>query len=112
MLLMEDLKTYLIEKVLLCESDTLSAETDKTLLKIRREKPDHPLIYVSSGTSSIIAGSEKTCTAVDTYIDENASSATLIRVGCTGPSNFEPLVCIHIPGKNKLFFRNITEEMV
>ena len=34
------------------------------------------------------------------------------RVGCTGPSNYEPLVCIQIPGKNKLFFRNITEEKV
>ena len=29
-----------------------------------------------------------------------------------GPANFEPLVCIQLPGKNKLFFRNITEEKV
>ena len=108
----EDLKTYLIEKVLLFESDTLLAETEKVLQKIRREKPDHPMIYVSSGTSSIIAGSEKTCVAIASYINENAASAGLVRVGCTGPANFEPLVCIHLPGKNKLFFRNITEEMV
>jgi NADH:ubiquinone oxidoreductase subunit F (NADH-binding) len=112
MLLMEDLKTYLIEKVLLSESDTLSGETDKVLEKVRREKTACPVIYVSSGTSSIIAGSELTCSAVDAYINENTSTATLVRVGCTGPANFEPLVCIHIPGKNKLFFRNITEEMV
>jgi NADH:ubiquinone oxidoreductase subunit F (NADH-binding) len=108
----EDLKTYLIEKVLLFESDTLLADTEKVLQKIRREKPDHPMIYVSSGTSSIIAGSEKTCVAIASYINENAASAGLVRVGCTGPANFEPLVCIHLPGKNKLFFRNITEEMV
>ncbi len=38
--------------------------------------------------------------------------SSLIKVGCTGPANYEPLVCIHIPGKNKLFFRNITEEKV
>ena len=70
------------------------------------------MIYLSSGTSSIIAGSEKTCSAIETYINENSPASALVRVGCTGPANFEPLVCIHIPGKNKLFFRNITEEKV
>jgi NADH-quinone oxidoreductase subunit F len=109
---MEDLKTYLIEKVLLFESDTLPRETEKILQQVRHEKPDKPVIFVSSGTSSIIAGSEKTCSAIEIYINENIPSAEFIRVGCTGPANFEPLVCIHIPGKNKLFFRNITEEKV
>ncbi|HLP71473.1 MAG TPA: NADH-ubiquinone oxidoreductase-F iron-sulfur binding region domain-containing protein [Bacteroidales bacterium] len=109
---MEDLKTFLTEKVLLYESDTLPAETERALQKIRREKPDHPVISISSGTSSIIAGSLKTYAAVSNYIGENSPGATLISVGCTGPSNFEPLVCIHIPGKNRLFFRNITEEKV
>jgi NADH:ubiquinone oxidoreductase subunit F (NADH-binding)/Pyruvate/2-oxoacid:ferredoxin oxidoreductase delta subunit len=109
---MEDLMTFLTEKVLLFESDTLPEGTEKVLQQIRREKPDYPLIYVSSGTSSIISGSEKTCTAIVSYINENASPARLIRIGCTGPANFEPLVCIHLPGKNKLFFRNITEEKV
>jgi NADH:ubiquinone oxidoreductase subunit F (NADH-binding)/Pyruvate/2-oxoacid:ferredoxin oxidoreductase delta subunit len=109
---MEDLKTFLINKVLLSESDTLFPETEKVLQKVRREKPDKPLIFVSSGTSSIIAGSEKTCTSISSYITENEPSASLVRVGCTGPANFEPLVCIQLPGKNKLFFRNITEEKV
>ncbi len=109
---MEDLKTYLINKVLLFESDTLPQETERILQQIRREKPADPLIFISSGTSSVIAGSEKTCSAVETYIKENAPSAGMVRVGCTGPANFEPLLCIQIPGKNKLFFRNITEEKV
>ena len=87
-------------------------ETEKRLQQVRREKPDHPVIFVSSGTSSIIAGSEKTYTAIEAYINENVLLANVISVGCTGPSNFEPLVCIQIPGKNKLFFRNITEEKV
>ena len=109
---MEDLKSFLIDKVLLSESDTLSSETEKVLQKVRREKPATPVIYISSGTCSIIAGSEKTYTAIETYIRENNPSAIVIRVGCCGPTNYEPLVCIHIPGKNKLFFRNITEEKV
>jgi NADH:ubiquinone oxidoreductase subunit F (NADH-binding)/Pyruvate/2-oxoacid:ferredoxin oxidoreductase delta subunit len=102
----------LIEKVLLSESDTLSPETEKVLQRIRREKSDNPVVFVSSGTSSIIAGSEKTFSAVKLYIKENKSEAELVSVGCTGPANFEPFVCIQMPGKNKLFFRNITEEKV
>lgn len=109
---MEDLKTFLIEKVLLSESDTLSPVTERRLLQLRLEHPDYPVIFVSSGTSSIISGSEKTCLAVGSYLKENNPVARMIRVGCTGPANFEPLVCIQLAGKNKLYFRNITEEKV
>lgn len=109
---MKDLKAFLIEKVLLEGSDTLAPETNKVLQKVRREKPDKPVVYVSSGTSSVIAGSEKTFSAIEAYIGENGLSYSLVRVGCNGPANFEPLVAIHLPGKNKLFFRNITEEKV
>lgn len=109
---MEDLKTFLMEKVLMYESDTLPDGTEKALQKIRREKPDHPVISVSSGTSSIISGSLRTFIAAENYIKETSPDAKLISVGCTGPANFEPLVCIHLPGKNRLYFRNITEEKV
>jgi len=109
---MEDLKKYLTGKVLMYEADTLPPETLKVLSQIRREKIDKPVIYLSSGTSSKIAGSEKTCSAISTYIAENVNKAELVMVGCTGPANFEPLLAIQLPGKNKLFFRNITEEKV
>ena len=101
---MEDLKTFLIEKVLLFESDTLPPETQKILQQVRREKPGTPVIFISSGTSSVIAGCEKAYSAIEAYINENEPTAGVVRVGCTGPANFEPLVCIQIPGKNKLFF--------
>jgi NADH:ubiquinone oxidoreductase subunit F (NADH-binding)/Pyruvate/2-oxoacid:ferredoxin oxidoreductase delta subunit len=109
---MEDLKKYLIEKVLLSESDTLLPETEKVLQKLQREKTSRTVIYISSGTSSIIAGSEKTMSAVNAYLKDNVPVIEIVKVGCTGPSNFEPMVCIQLPGKNKLYFRNITEEKV
>ena len=109
---MEDLKKFLIDKVLLSESDTLPRETEKVLQQVRREKTDKPVIYISSGTSSRIAGSERTCVAIREYIEENVLDALMVNVGCAGPANFEPLVCIQLPGKNKLYFRNITEEKV
>ena len=49
---MEDLKTFLIDKVLTFGSDTLTPETEKILQQVRREKTDKPVIFVSSGTSS------------------------------------------------------------
>lgn len=109
---MEDLKTFLISKVLLLESDTLPPDTEKMLQLVRREKTDFPVIYLSSGTGSIIAGSEKTFLALQGYFDENKFSAEIVRVGCSGPLNYEPHVCIQMPGKNRLFFRNITEEKI
>ncbi|HKK41444.1 MAG TPA: hypothetical protein VJ963_03465 [Bacteroidales bacterium] len=108
----EDIKAFLIEKVLLPDADTQTDLTEKKLISIRREKPDYPVISVSSGTSSIISGSERTVAAIESYINENTPAARMIRVGCTGPANFEPLVCIQLPGRNRLFFRNITEEKV
>ncbi len=109
---MEDLKTFLKEKVLLFESDTLSPETEKVLQQVRRDRTDVPVIHVSSNTGSIIAGSDKTYNALISYVEENNPGSLVVRVGCTGPANFEPVVCIQMPGKNKLFFRNITEEKV
>jgi len=109
---MEDLKKYLVERVLMLESDVVSPETEKLLQEVRREKTTVPVIYVSSGTSSIISGSERTWAALREYITDNELKAGLVKVGCQGPANFEPFVCIQLPGKNKLFFRNITEEKV
>ncbi len=109
---MEDLKNFLISRVLLLESDTLPQETEKSLQYLRRDKTDVPLIFISSGTSSMIAGSEKTYFSAKTYLEESDITADIIRVGCTGPFNYEPSVAVQMPGKNRLFFRNITEEKI
>lgn len=108
----ENIMKFLIEKVLLSESEILPQETEKVLQKIRREKTDVPTISVSSGTASIIAGSDKTYNSIRTYIEETGQTAEIVKVGCAGPANYEPLVCVQLPGKNKLFFRNITDEKV
>lgn len=109
---MEELKLFLINEVLRNESDTLSAEIKKRLSEIRREKPSVPVIYVSSGAAAIIAGAEKSEAAIKTYLIDMDMKAMVIDVGCHGPAVFEPMICIHLPGKNKLIFRNITEEKV
>ena len=106
----EDIKTFLTVKVLLTETDILPAETENILRRIRRERNDSPVIYISSGTSSVIAGAEKTFAAAQAYARDIHPGIEIVKVGCTGPMNYEPFVCVQLPGKNKLFFRNITEE--
>lgn len=109
---MENLKKYLTEKVLLYDRDVLPAETLRVLQTITREKTEAPVVYVSSGTAGIIAGSNKTAAAVKSYLETVSRDARVVRVGCAGPLNFEPFICVQLPGKNRLFFRNITEEKV
>lgn len=99
-------------RVLLAESDSLSPDTEKVLRSLRRETTDCPVVYISSGTGSIIAGSEKTFLSVKNYLETNQPDSEIVRVGCLGPANFEPMICLQMPGKNKLYFRNITEEKV
>mgnify|MGYP000984456769 FL=1 len=94
---MDDLKKFLTDKVLLFESDTLLPETEKVLENIRREKTDKPVVYLSSGTSSIIAGSEKTWSSVKTYLEENSKDTELVRVGCNAPLSYEPFMCVQLP---------------
>lgn len=108
----QNIKKFLIEKVLLHEYENLPADTERILQAIRREKPDFPVIYVSSGTGGVISGSEATFAALRAYLEPQYPEASIIMTGCTGPLNYEPFICIQLPGKNKLFFRNITEEKV
>jgi NADH:ubiquinone oxidoreductase subunit F (NADH-binding)/ferredoxin len=107
-----ELMTFLTEEVLMHGSDIVPAATAKRLAEIRRDKPSVPVIYVSSGSASIIAGSEQSAAAADLYLKDMGISGLIVRTTCHGPAVFEPMVCIHLPGKNKLIFRNITEDKI
>lgn len=109
---MEEIRKFLIANVLSYGYEELPESTEKVLQTIRRDKCDNPVIYVSLGTGSLIAGADKTLEAVRTYISEDHPETEIVTTGCTGPSNFEPLVCVQLPGKNRLYFRNITAEKV
>jgi len=107
---MSIIKDFLTNEVLRNESETLPAEVEKKLAEIRRDRPSVPVIYVSAGAAALIAGAEKTASAIESYVTDMGINATVVKVGCTGPSVYEPMISVHLPGKNKLIFRNITEE--
>lgn len=107
-----DTREFLVREVLMHGSDTLPATTGKSLAEIRRDKPSVPVIYVASGSAALIAGSEKSAMAAELYLNEMGVRGLVVRTGCHGPAAFEPMVCVHLPGKNKLIFRNITEDKI
>jgi NADH:ubiquinone oxidoreductase subunit F (NADH-binding)/ferredoxin len=107
-----DTRTFLVEEVLRPGSDTLSPSVERKLAEIRRDRPSVPVIYIPSGSAAIIAGSEASTAAAVQYLADMGVSGLVVRTGCHGPAAFEPMMCIHIPGKNKLIFRNIKEDKV
>ena len=107
-----DTREFLVREVLMHGSDTLPAATEKRLAGIRRDKPSEPVIYVASGSAALIAGSARSAAAAELYLGEMNISGLVVMTGCHGPAAFEPLVCVHLPGKNKLIFRNITEDKI
>lgn len=107
-----DTRDFLVREVLMHGSDTLPAASEKRLAEIRRDKPSVPVIYVASGSAALIAGSARSAAAAELYLNEMNIRGLVVLTGCHGPAAFEPLVCVHLPGKNKLIFRNITEDKI
>lgn len=107
-----DTREFLVREILMHGSDTLPAASGKRLAEIRRDKPSVPVIYVASGSAALIAGSARSAEAAELYLTEMRIRGLVVKTGCHGPAAFEPMVCVHLPGKNKLIFRNITEDKI
>ncbi|MRR20288.1 NADH-quinone oxidoreductase subunit F [bacterium] len=107
-----DTRDFLVREVLMHGSDTLPEASSRRLADIRRDKPSEPVIYVASGSAAIIAGSLRTADAAELYLSEMGIRGMVVKTGCHGPAAFEPMVCVHMPGKNNLIFRNITEDKI
>ncbi len=78
----------------------------------RRDKLTRPLIIISMGTASIVAGSESSLEMLEKYIAERKIDAEIVQTGCLGMSLSEPVIGIQLPGRTRLLFSNITEDRV
>ena len=58
------------------------------------------------------AGARDALAAVESELDARAIDANLDEVGCLGLCFAEPLVDVQIPGRSRLFFSNVTPEVV
>ena len=110
-ILHKDIDTFLLEVVQLDK-----VEYDHKMVTrleiLRREKLTRPLILISTGTASIVAGSEATADMIQKYIHERSIDAEIIQTGCLGICMAEPVISIQMPGRTRLMFSNITEDKV
>lgn len=99
-------------EVIQMEKEQLSPEMNLKLEEESRERLTIPLILVSSGTSAMVAGAEKTFQTVHEYLKDRNISAECIRSGSLGQFNLEPVLGIQLPGRARLSFGNISSEKV
>lgn len=106
-----DIDTFLMEVVQLDKVE-YSHYMESRLENLRRDKLTRPLILVSMGTASIVAGSQANLDMIQRYTEERNINAEIIQTGCLGMCLAEPMISIQMPGRTRLLFSNITEDKV
>lgn len=101
-----------IKELLLGKTSPGESHVQEWIHRTLHYKTDRPVIYVATGTCSIIAGAHKTLAAIKNYLQERNFTALVVETGCPGFCSAEPLVDIQLPGKTRLSFREITEDKV
>ncbi len=71
------------------------------------EKEIH--IIVGMGTCGIAAGAREVFNALVDYVEENELKGVRVtRTGCMGDCKDEPMIEVHVPGKEKEIYKNVT----
>lgn len=71
------------------------------------EKEIH--IIVGMGTCGIEAGAREVFNALVDYVEEHELRGFRVtRTGCTGDCEDEPIIEVHVPGKEKEIFKKVT----
>lgn len=71
-----------------------------------------PHIYVSSGTSGRVAGSDLVMEEIRSYLKDRRVECKLHHMGPLGLGKSEPVMAVQMPGKYRVYFRNVTAERV
>ena len=79
---------------------------------IRRDDVDCPVIYVGAATCGLSAGANKTLAALRKHLAETGADVDLVEVGCIGICSEEPLVDVQLPGRTRVCFSKVTEDVV
>jgi len=108
----DDIRGFLLDKVLKNYSGINDKITEDRLMLIRREKVDRPVLYIGTGTCGVVAGALQTVDSVKEYLSANQIDAEIIEVGCCGLCSSEPLLDVQLPGKARLSFKNATANKV
>ncbi|MGM0414335.1 MAG: (2Fe-2S) ferredoxin domain-containing protein [Bacillota bacterium] len=93
----------------LAELNNLKEEYKNSLTGAPQEKPQ---IIVGMSTCGIAAGARKIYKAIENEIDEGNINADLIKTGCIGMCEKEPLIDVVNPGQDRVTYGNLNPEIV
>ncbi len=78
---------------------------------LRRDEIARPAIYVGAATCGLSAGADKTLAALREHLREDGIDADIVEVGCLGICSEEPLVEVQVPGRTRVCFSRMTEDV-
>ena len=88
-------------------------ERMQSQVSMRAEDHTHTRVVVGMATCGIAAGAKPVLTAlVDEIARRNLSHVTVSQTGCIGMCQYEPIVEVLEPGKDKVTYVKVTPEMV
>lgn len=83
----------------------------KTQMGVRTEAPENTRIVVGMATCGIAAGARPVLTAFNNEVAKRGlMDITVAQTGCIGICQYEPVVEVHMPGKEKVTYINMTPE--
>lgn len=108
----ENTKEFLVREVLHKTAYSHDAETQKKLSYVGRERINKPLIYVGMATCGVIAGANAIFASIKEYLSGYNYNVDMVEGGCIGFCSMEPIVDIQLPGRSRVVFGKVTEELV
>lgn len=87
-------------------ADVLEKGLQDTLVK----DTGKPVIYVGAGTCGLASGAGKSINKINDFLRENEIDAKIVKVGCIGYCEVEPIVDVKLPGKPRISFFKANEE--
>ena len=86
--------------------------SEAKIAQLRGEVTTKPVVRVGAGTCGCGAGANRTLDALKSYLAEKKALFDVLEVGCIGLCSEEPIVDIQLPGKARIYFRQITCDKV
>ena len=88
----------------------IAKDAPATMAALRGENMIRPTIRVGAGTCGCGAGAGRTITALRAILDGKKLDIDLTEVGCIGLCSEEPIVDVQLPGKARVYFRQVTAD--
>lgn len=83
----------------------------KDQMGIRSDEPDNIRIVVGMATCGIAAGARPVLTAITEEVTKrNLQNVTVAQTGCIGICQYEPVVEVFVPGKEKVTYVKMDKE--